>query len=148
MSSNSENPADLLSRLASMAPPGLLIPPPVFIDMAGEFLDYDEAGKMLVARFPVQERYLNPVRYVQGGIIVTAMDNTVGPLSYLVAPPSVTLQFNTTFLRPLMGDAPAFIVTARVTDQTRRYIYMEALATSLEGRVLARAQVSQTLIGA
>ena len=75
---------------------GLALPPPVFTDMQTDVRDYrpgnaerDNVGAVMVARFPVLERYHNPAGVVQGGVLAAAVDNVIGPLSYLVAPPSV-----------------------------------------------------------
>jgi len=65
-------------------------PPPVFALMKGEFVELDLDAGLLSARFPVLESYLNPYGSMQGGMIAAAVDNTLGPLSVLVAPPNVT----------------------------------------------------------
>ncbi|MDH5376847.1 MAG: PaaI family thioesterase, partial [Gammaproteobacteria bacterium] len=78
----------------------LRLPPPVFLDMGGEFVDYVK-GESLTARFPNRHQYENPFSYMQGGIIVALIDNTVSPLSYVVAPTSITREINTQFKRPI-----------------------------------------------
>ena len=70
--------------------------------MEGEFVDYQE-GQTLSVRFPVKERYQNAIGHMQGGMIVATIDNTLGPLSFLVAPPSVTTQLNTSVHPPGEG---------------------------------------------
>ncbi|MGZ5012033.1 MAG: PaaI family thioesterase [Methylobacter sp.] len=72
--------------------------PKVFTDMEGEFIDVD--GDILIARFPGKERYMNPFGFMQGGIIVAAIDNTVAPLSYLWAPPNISKEISAVFKRP------------------------------------------------
>ena len=67
-----------------------MIPPPVFTSMQGEFVDFDLEEGILVTRFPVRQDYLNPYGAMQGGMVAAAVDNTLGPLSMLVAPPNVT----------------------------------------------------------
>jgi len=52
--------------------------------MEGEFIDLVE-GISLTARFPNKDRYMNPMGFMQGGIITAAIDNTVSPLSYMLA---------------------------------------------------------------
>jgi len=58
---------------------GMNLPPKIFMDMDGEFIDLVE-GVSLTARFPNKERYMNPMGFMQGGIITAAIDNTVSPL--------------------------------------------------------------------
>ena len=98
-------------RLRSVAPEGLplQIPPACLIDMQGEPLEYEE-GVSLTVRFPVLPRYANPLGHMQGGYIVAALDNTVGPFSYLIAPPSVTSSLNTQYLRPVTSETASLPV--------------------------------------
>ena len=83
--------ADINALLRARLPAGvpLQIPPPCLGDMQGEPVEYVE-GQSLAMRFPVLPRYANPLGHMQGGYIVAALDNTLGPFSYLIAPPSVT----------------------------------------------------------
>jgi len=91
----------------------------------------------LTARFPVLERYQNPLRTMQGGMIVAAIDNTIGPLSYLVAPPSVTTQMNTSYIRPVTRDDAYIIVEGAVDEITRRQLFLSARVTNPAGKLLA-----------
>ena len=63
-----------------------LIPPPVFITMGGEYIAFDLDSGMLTTRFPVLDKYLNPYRFMQGGMVVATVDNTLGPLSMVALP--------------------------------------------------------------
>lgn len=132
---------DVLERLRSLAPSGLQIPPPVFTEMGAEIVGYEE-GTALTVRFPFDERFTNPLGVMQGGMIGAAIDNTIGPLSFLVAPPSVTTQFNLTFLRPIKPALDHFLVEGRLTEKTRQYLFFEARVTDPEGTTLALAQAT------
>ncbi len=124
---------------------GLSIPPPVFEEMKGELLDYLE-GQSLQARFPVARRYQNPMGAMQGGMIAAAMDNTLGPLSFLVAPPSTTTQLNVTYLRPVTADLAYIYVEARVEALTRRQVILSARVSDDQGRLLALGQAIQVVV--
>lgn len=128
-------------RLQSMAPAesGLQIPPACLLDMQGEPLEYEE-GVSLSVRFPVLARYANPLGHMQGGYIVAALDNTLGPFSYLIAPPSVTSALNTQYLRPIPHDVPFIVCTARLTERTRGTLYLTGEARNPEGKVVAICQ--------
>lgn len=129
---------DILARLRTKMPPeaDLDIPPKVFEDMGGTLLRYVE-GEKLVARFPVEERYQNPMGYVQGGIIVAVVDNTLGPLSYLVAPPSVTTNLDTSFIRPVGSEETYLEVEGCVVERAGRQLFMTARVTNLKGKTVA-----------
>lgn len=132
----------ILDAIADRAPPdaGLLLPPPCLLDMQAEPLTYED-GISLSIRFPVLPRYRNPMGNMQGGFIAAALDNTIGPFSYLVAPPSVTSQLDLSYLRPVTGDCAWLDCTARLTQRTRRTLYIDAEACAPDGKamVLARA---------
>lgn len=127
----------LKARLPTHVP--LEIPPPCLLDMQGEPLEYDE-GRRLSMRFPVLPRYRNPLGFMQGGFIVAALDNTLGPFSYLIAPPSVTAQLNVSYLRPVPPTETAIVCTAWLTARTGKTLYLSAEAVGSDGKQAAICQ--------
>ena len=136
---------DALGKLLAAVPPGLQIPPPIFTEMKAEVVGYEEGSSMTV-RFPFDDRYANPAGVMQGGAIAAAIDNTLGPLSYLVAPPGVTTQLNLSYLRPITPDLEYYEVEARLDERTRHYLFMSARVTDPEGNVLVLAQATQFIL--
>ncbi len=141
------NGADLAALFAQMeaaGAAGLRLPPPVFTLMEGAFVAYDAEVAVLRVRFPALERFQNPMGHMQGGAITAAIDNCIGPLSYLVAPPSATTELTTTFLRPVTAEDAA--VETRLVERAGRRLVFDARVTNAAGEtvVLARA-VSQVL---
>lgn len=136
-------------RLQAMLPSGsgLQIPPACLLDMEGEPLEYEE-GVSLSVRFPVLPRYANPLGHMQGGYIVAALDNTMGPFSYLIAPPSVTAALNTQYLRPVTPETRFIICTARLTERTRATLYLTGEARNGEGKVVAMCQATCQILPA
>ena len=128
----------LFERMQAMAPgqSALELPPKVFQDMEAEFVDYQE-GRSITVRFPVLPRYQNPMGYMQGGMIVAAIDNTLGPLSYLVAPPSVATQLNTSYVRPVTANDEFIIVEGRVAERTRTQLFLLAEVRNQAGKLVA-----------
>jgi uncharacterized protein (TIGR00369 family) len=116
---------------------GMELPPKVFIDMEGEFIDFVE-GETLTARFPNKERYMNPLGFMQGGIIVAAIDNTMAPLSYMLAPPNITKEINTTFKRPITKSDRFIDVTASMIEKTSTHITLQAEVRNEKGKLAAR----------
>jgi acyl-coenzyme A thioesterase PaaI-like protein len=69
---------DFINQKVQQFDSDFLGPPPVFESMQGEFLEFDEKDKVLKARFPILDTYLNPYGSMQGGMIAAAVDNVLG----------------------------------------------------------------------
>ncbi len=119
--------------------------PPCFLTMEGELIAY-EPGRMLTARFPNRERYENPLRFMQGGFIVAAIDNAIGPLSYSIAP-SVTIQLNTSYIRPVTPADTHIEVTARLEERTSRQLFLAAQVRNPAGKLVATCYAVFSVLG-
>ena len=117
-----------------------LIPPPVFDAMQGEFLAFDVEASLLTARFPVLEKYLNPYGSMQGGMLAAAIDNTLGPLSMLVAPPNVTRRLEMKYSRPVTIDCQYVTVEAKFLGRRGLQLKFSAEVRDQQGILLARAR--------
>jgi uncharacterized protein (TIGR00369 family) len=89
--------------------------------------------------FPVTENLLNPVGAMQGGFITAALDNVLGPLSYLaMRSPASTLDIHTQFVRAVSaGDT--LMVTAHVVSMGPATLVMTAEARNGRGKLVATA---------
>lgn len=122
------------------------MPPPVFVELGGEITDVDIDAKTMTVKFPVEDRFRNPLGFLQGGILVAMIDNTVGPLSFMLAPPSVTTQFNTSYLRPVTPQDTFLTIKAVCIEQTRRQLFLQGTAYNMEGKTLCIAQATQQVV--
>lgn len=116
------------------------VPPPVFSELGGEFLAYDREMSALRARFPIDDRFLNPYGVLQGGIIAAAVDNTLGPLSMLIAPPNLTRRLEMKYSRPATPIEKYLVVDARLTGKEGRKLSFSADVRTPEGQLIARAR--------
>jgi len=123
-----------------------LIPPPVFVSMQAEVIAFDPEAASLSVRFPVLERDLNPYHTLQGGMTAAAIDNTLGPLSMLVAPPNVTRTLEVTYSKPITLDLGTFLVTARLVSREKRFLNFTAEVHTENGQKLARAQAVHWIV--
>jgi len=121
-------------------------PPPVFQEMEGEFLALDLEGGTLTARFPVQEKFFNPYHTLQGGIVAAAADNTLGPLSVLVAPPNMTRRMEITYARPVTADVGQITVKARFLERNESLLYFRADLYDPVGQRLARVKATHWIM--
>jgi uncharacterized protein (TIGR00369 family) len=108
--------------------------------MKGEFVEFDLKNGVLKTKFPVQTQFLNPFKSMQGGIIAAAVDNTFGPLSMLVAPPSVTRRIEMKYSRPVMPDLGFITVEARFVKREDRMLTFRADVRDPDGVLLAKAK--------
>src|SRR5690606_2016980 len=113
--------ADLLARLhqiAAAAPVPLEIPPRIFQLLGGHFTAFDADAASLSAGFPFKHDYRNPLGFMQGGMIIAAIGNTMGPLCFLSGFLGVSAQINTTFVRPVTPTEQWLDVDARIVERT------------------------------
>jgi acyl-coenzyme A thioesterase PaaI-like protein len=121
-------------------------PPPVFLAMEARFVEVDRDAGILGVRFPVLERYLNPYGSMQGGMVAAAIDNTLGPLRVLIAPPNVTRRLEITYSRPVMPDMGFIIVRARLIERADPRLRFQADVRSPGGQRLARARALHWIV--
>lgn len=116
------------------------LPPPVFTSMHGEFVNFDREKKTLTTRFPVKEKYLNPYGSMQGGTVAAAVDNTFGPLSMLVALPSVTRRLELKYSNPITMELGFITIRATFLGREDRWLHFKADVRDPKGNLLARAK--------
>ena len=125
---------------------GYKFPPTAFTSMKGEILAYDEVTQTLTIRFPVQDHQLNAYGTMQGGVMAAAVDNTLGPLSVLVAPPNMTRHLELTYSRPATVEMGYIIVIARVVERKGRWLSLKADVRSPQGQRLVRAKAKHWIL--
>lgn len=103
------------------------------------YIHFDE-GKSLGAEFEFNEAFTNPLKMLQGGFLCALLDDVFGPLTYMAAKgPAVTIQMNTTFIRPFTAKDKKAVVIARVVSQGKSLLVLEAEVKSLDGKLIATA---------
>lgn len=120
--------------------------PPVFITMEGEFIELDQELKSIKTRFPVLEKYTNPYGFLQGGIITALIDNTIGPLSILIAPPSVTRSLEVKFSSPITLETKYITVLVKFVERTGNKIYFNAVVRDPSEKKIASAKAIHWII--
>ena len=117
-----------------------LLPPPAFEVMHGEFLTLDPEAGLITTRFPVLAKFQNPFGAMQGGFVAAAVDNTIGPLSMVVAPPNVTRRLEMKFGRPITIDLQHIRVEGKFLEREGRNLTFSAEVRDRKGRLLARGR--------
>ena len=141
-------PAEIDARMAEMAERyGVTVPPPVYIEMGIEVLALDMEAQRLTISMPVEARYQNPLGYMQGGIVAAAIDNAIGPLSFLVAPPSVTRELTVRYRRPVRPTLSHIVVVAELAARDGTALTFRATVSDPAGRALAEAEAHHVIVG-
>lgn len=122
------------------------IPPPVFIAMKGEVIEFDFDAGYLKIKFPVLAEQMNPFGNVQGGMIAAAIDNTLGPLSMAVAPPNFTRHFEIKYRRTIPFDTGYLYVTGRLAGQKKQLLFFNATVVDGDGIEYAIAKSTHWVI--
>jgi len=120
--------------------------PPVFREMKGEILAYDPESQTLTARFPAESRYHNPYRVMQGGMIAAAIDNTLGPLSVLVAPPNLTREMTVKYKKAVTDEFQFVVVRGWVESLEPPYLLLATRVESEDGQLFAQAKARHFIL--
>jgi acyl-coenzyme A thioesterase PaaI-like protein len=123
-----------------------LLPPPVFELMHGEFLSIDVKTGRITTRFPVLAEFQNPYGSMQGGMVAAAVDNTIGPLSMMVAPLNVTRRLEMKYNHPITDDIEYITVEGKFVEREGRKLTFNADVRDQNGRLLARGHAFHWII--
>ena len=124
----------------------ILLPPPIFLEMGGEILEYDETNSTIMIKFPLKYNYANPFNKMQGGVIAAAIDNTFGPLSMLAAPLNYTRTMEVKYKKQIDVNDDFIIVEAIVTGQKTKRLFLEAKVYDQLGCVMATANATNWIV--
>lgn len=117
----------------------LTLPPESAKEMNAELIEYVEEESIKV-KFPLYEKYNNPVGLILGGFLPVFFDLSFGPLSYLVAKkPATSLDLNTTFIRPITIKDKEIIIKASVINKSKSYLILDAQAFNSKNDLVATA---------
>lgn len=131
---------DLLRQRLGDRQGDFILPPPVFHTMQGKILAFDPEAGTLSSRFPILPGYLNPYGSMQGGFVAAAVDNTLGPLSMLVAPPNVTRRLEIKYSQAVTPDLIYILVEGKYLGIEGQYLKFNADVRAPAGNLLARAR--------
>lgn len=123
-----------------------LFPPPSNETLQVEYTAI-EPGKRMEAKFPYQKRFSNPVGLYQGGFLSAAIDEVLGPLSYITAgTPCMTLSLNVTYLRAFPENMGHVTIEGTVLQKTKSLIFLRAEVRSPAGDLIAHAESHATIM--
>jgi acyl-coenzyme A thioesterase PaaI-like protein len=122
------------------------IPPPVFLMMNGDVLSYDASKGTMEISYPVTAEYMNPFGRMQGGMLAAAIDNTLGPLSMLVAPLNYTRHLEIKYRKAISIETSVITVCAKYINKTKRQLQFSASVFDSESVELATARAVHWIV--
>ena len=115
------------------------LPPPSTETLKTEYIDF-EMGKSLTGRVKFDSRFTNPLFAFQGGFLAAAIDNVLGPLSYMAAQkPASTIEMSTSYIRPFLEKDEYIDIYGEVISMTKTLLILRAEVKNKEGKLLATA---------
>ena len=114
--------------------------------MQGEIIEFDDVKKSLTTKMPVLKSWLNPYGTMQGGMVLAAIDNAVGPLSLLVAPMNMTRSMESKFIKPITMDIEYIYVTASLSEQKRKRLKFEVTVQDKFETIYTKATVVNWIV--
>ena len=146
---NTAQPLDVIELYADLLGDKLekfTLPPPSFEIMEGAIMAFSEEEKSIIVRMPILEAWLNPYGTMQGGLIIGAIDNAVGPLSLLLAPKSMTRDIASKLLKPITMDTEFIYVTATLFERKKRRLIFDAVVQDKDKNIYAKARLTNWII--
>ena len=117
------------------------LPPPSFELMQCEIIEYNKEEKSLTIKVPVLEDWQNPFGTMQGGLIVGAIDNAVGPLSMLCAGLNVTRSIDTKYIKAITMSVHTVYINAVLIEQKKRRLIFDVTVKDVFGELYTQAKV-------
>ena len=122
------------------------LPPPSFEIMQCEIVSFDSDEKSMVVKMPVLKSFFNPYGTMQGGMIMGAIDNSLGPLSMLVAPQNVTRTMESKLLKPITLEIEYIYVKAVLREHKKRRLIFDVQVRDIDENIYAKATVTNWIV--
>ncbi|WP_415396910.1 PaaI family thioesterase [Sulfurimonas sp. CS5] len=137
---------ELLREVHGDSVEDFLVPPPSFTIMKCELVAFDKENSTLTTKIPVLESWLNPYSTMQGGMIIAAIDNALGPLSLLIAPKNMTRNIESKLSKAITMDLEYIYVTAFLAESKKRRLVFEVVVKDRDENIYATARVTNWII--
>lgn len=97
--------------------------------------------------FEGKPEFCNPTGFIQGGILASMLDDTMGPAAFIMTggklyTPTVTMTVN--FIAP--GEVGSFVCEAKVVQMGKTVVFVEAKLMDGAGKLIATATSTSRLV--
>jgi acyl-coenzyme A thioesterase PaaI-like protein len=122
------------------------LPPPSFEIMQSKIIEFNKEEASILVKMPVLESWLNPYGTMQGGLIIGAIDNAVGPLSLLIAPKNMTRNIESKLIKPIVMSMEYIYVTATLFEQKKRRLIFDVVVKDEDNNIYATAKITNWIL--
>src|SRR5258708_25174822 len=126
-----------------------LTPPPSAKLLGWHLLDARPKEGWIKVGFDGKAEFCNPAGFVQGGLLSTMLDDTMGPAAFIMTEGkfyTTTVSLTVNFLAP--AKPGPITAEAKVTQLGKTIAFVEGKLTAEDGTLLATASVSARLLEA
>jgi len=122
------------------------LPAPSYSVMETKIIEFDKEKDLLTIKMPIRKTWLNPYDTMQGGMIIGAMDNAVGPLSMLIAPLNMTRSIDSKLKKAITMDLEFIYITAKLLEWKKRRLTFDVVVKDRDGEIYASATMINWII--
>ena len=122
------------------------LPPPSFKIMKCEIVSFDADEKSLVVKIPVLKDFANQYGIMQGGMIMGAIDNSLGALSMLIAPKNVTRTMESKLFKPIIMDVGYIYIKSILKEHKKRRLIFDVQVKDIDENLYAKATFTNWII--
>jgi len=108
--------------------------------------EQDNAGRKIVGRFVLGEKYQGGAGFAHGGIIAVLLDEAMGKACRFREVRAVTAELTVEYLKPVSVEKE-ILVEGREVEQNGRNLFMAGEIRNENGEVLAQAKGRFVVIG-
>ena len=137
---------ELLREVHGDSVEDFLLPPPSFTIMKCEVIAFDKDKATLTTKIPVLQTWLNPYSTMQGGMIIAAIDNALGPLSLLIAPKNMTRNIESKLTKAITMDLEYIYVTASLLERKKRRLIFDVVVKDIDENIYTTAKITNWII--
>lgn len=100
----------------------------------------------VIVSLPVEEKHLNQIGLVHGGVLATLADNSMGMACFLACQtPTVTVEFKLSFMRPARGGV--LHATSKVVKMGEHLAFVDCDISDEKGTTIAKALGTYMIVG-
>lgn len=121
--------------------------PPISKLLGWRLIESKPEDGLIRVGFEGRPEFCNPSGFIQGGILASMLDDTMGPAAFIMTggklyTPTITMTVN--FISP--GKVGSFVCEAKVVQMGKTVVFVEARLMDEAGKLIATATSTSRLV--